>query len=462
VSVAETIAELLGEDRVGTGEDTKRFARDWSTRFQLEARRGEPVELPDCVVTPRSADEVAALLAWAHEERTPLIPFGGGSGVVEAIAASGVVVVSLSALNGVLDVDGKSRLVKVQAGKNGSELDSELRAQGWRLGHEPQSVSISTVGGWIATRATGQLSARFGGIEDLLVALEAILPGGVRIRSKTVPRRATGPDVGALMIGSEGTLGIVTEATLRIVPAGDERVDRCIRFDHMSEGVAACRAVAQSEVRPTVVRLYDTQDSEILLQNHPAEERGPLMLLSVEGERAADRAAGAMELAGGRPGNDDLVAHWWAHRNDAVDAFRELMAGRGVLGPHALVDTIEVAGTWTTLRDLYHGMRTALEPHADIVGCHLSHVYPDGGALYFTLASACADEEDAAVRYDQWWDAAMNACLRAHGSISHHHGIGRLRARRLPDELGEAFGVLVAIKTAIDPHRIMNPGALGL
>lgn len=462
MSVAEAVAELLGEDRVRTGEDTRRFARDWSTRFQLQARRAEPVEPPACVVTPRSADEVVALLEWAHENRTPLVPFGGGSGVVEAVAASGAVVVSLAALSDVLEIDEKSLLVRVQAGKNGSDLDRELRAEGWRLGHEPQSVSISTVGGWVATRATGQLSARFGGIEDLLVSLEAVLPGGVRIRSKTAPRRATGPDVAALLIGSEGSLGIVTEATLRIVSADEERVDRCIRFDHMSDGVAACRAVAQSGVHPTVVRLYDTQDSEILLQNHPTEQRGPLMLLSVEGERAAERADRAMELAAGKPGNDDLVAHWWAHRNDAVDAFRELMAGRGVLGPHALVDTIEVAGTWSTLRDLYHGMRGALEPRADIVGCHLSHVYPDGGALYFTLASACDDEDDAAGRYDQWWDAAMDACLAAGGSISHHHGIGRLRARRLPAELGEIFGVLGAIKAAIDPHRIMNPGVLGL
>jgi alkyldihydroxyacetonephosphate synthase len=264
------------------------------------------------------------------------------------------------------------------------------------------------------------------------------------------------------MIGSEGTLGIVTEATLRLSPADVGRADRCIRFEHMADGVAACRTIAQSELVPSVVRLYDHDDSTIFLRAHPDEAPGPLLLISFEGSDAGRRADSAVELAGGVRGNDSLVEHWWEHRNDAVDDFRELMGGRGILGPYALVDTIEISGAWSVLRALYHQVGEALEPLADLVGCHLSHVYPDGGCLYFTLASACADEAAAAALYEKWWATAMQECLAAGGSISHHHGIGRLKAPWLAAELGGWFEVLKAVKAAVDPHRIMNPGALGL
>jgi alkyldihydroxyacetonephosphate synthase len=462
VTAADALADLIGSDRVTAGEATASFARDWSSRSQLAARRGVVFALPICVVSPSSTEDVAAILRWAHETKTPVVPFGGGSGVCEGIDGSERVVISLQAMDRVIEIDERSRLVRVQAGIAGPALDRRLEDDGFKLGHEPQSVAISTVGGWIATRATGQLSSRYGGIERLLAGFEAVLPGGHAVRSKTTPRRATGPDVAGLMIGSEGTLGIVTEATLRISPAAVARSDRCLRFVHMADGVAACRVLAQSDLTPSVVRLYDQEDSEIFLRSHPDEPRGPLLLLSFEGEDADRRAAQAIEIAGGERGNDDLVGYWWAHRNDAVDGFRELMAGHGILGPHALVDTIEVSGTWSVLRSLYHQMRAALEPLADIVGCHLSHVYTDGGCLYFTLASACADDDAAESLYDRWWGTAMQACLAAGGSISHHHGIGRLKAAWLPAEMEGWFDVLAAVKAAVDPHRIMNPGALGL
>jgi alkyldihydroxyacetonephosphate synthase len=169
-----------------------------------------------------------------------------------------------------------------------------------------------------------------------------------------------------------------------------------------------------------------------------------------------------LELAGGTRGDDGLVGHWWAHRNDAVAEFRKLMEGNGLLGPHGIVDTMEVSGTWSVLRELYHSMKKELSDIADIAGCHLSHVYPDGACLYFTLASATADDTAAAVALDSWWDTGMRACLDAGGSISHHHGIGRLKAPWLPEELGGWWDMLKDLKKVIDPNRIMNPGALGL
>jgi alkyldihydroxyacetonephosphate synthase len=264
------------------------------------------------------------------------------------------------------------------------------------------------------------------------------------------------------MIGSEGTLGVVTEATLRVNPLPGERAERCVRFQHMADGVAACRKIAQSGLEPTLVRLYDTEDAAIFLRNHPEETPSTLLLLAFDGRGAVQRADRAVELSSGERGNDGLVGHWWEHRNDAVDEMMTLMAGEGVLGPHAMLDTIEVSGTWSVLRDLYHGMKEALIEEADIAACHLSHVYPDGACLYFTLASACPDDETAVQSLERWWEAGMEACLKAGGSISHHHGIGRRKAPWLGRELGGWWELLAAMKKVIDPQRIMNPGALGL
>lgn len=344
----------------------------------------------------------------------------------------------------------------------GPALTEFLDELGYMLGHEPQSLAISTVGGWIATRACGQLSARFGGIETLLAGFTAVLPGGRIVRSKTVPRRAAGPDVASLLIGSEGTLGIVTEADLRITPVPAAREDLCVRFEHMADGVQACRRIAQSDLRPTLVRLYDADDAAIFLRSFPDAAPGPLLLLAFHGDAAADRASAAADLSGGVPGDDELVSHWWTHRNDAVDEFRRLMAGEGVLGPHGLVDTMEVSGTWSVLRELYHSMKETLAAEADIAGCHVSHVYPDGACLYFTLASACSNDDEARDKLERWWTAGMRTCLDAGGSISHHHGIGRVKAPWLEEELGGWLDVLRAVKNAVDPRNVMNPGALGL
>ena len=463
MTIAEQLAGVLDPEVISTRpEDLDAHSSDWAPGALLDRRRGRPPAPPACVVRPRSTDEVASLLAWAHETRTPVVPWGGGSGVLGAAAPADCVVADLAGLGSLGDVDAKSRLVRAGAGVTGPALVEHLDAAGYVLGHEPQSLAISTVGGWIATRACGQLSARYGGIESLLAGFTAVLPGGRIVRSKTVPRRAAGPDVASLMIGSEGTLGIVTEADLRVTPVARERANASIRFEHMSDGVAACRRLAQSHLGPTLVRLYDAEDAAIFLRRFPDEPQGPLLLLSFEDDAGQERISAAVALCEGIPGNPDLVDHWWEHRNDAVAEFRKLMLGEGILGPHALVETMEVAGTWTVLRGLYHSMKEELNALADIAGCHVSHVYPDGACLYFTLASACADDDAARRKLDAWWTTGMRTCLDAGGSISHHHGIGRVKARWLEEELGGWMDVLRAVKAAVDPHRVMNPGALGL
>ncbi len=466
MSAATQLAELLGPGAVSTSEeDLLQHATDWSPSALLARRSHRPLPVPECVVRPRSTEEVATVLRWADETRTPVVPFGGGSGVVSAIAPEGAVVVDCARLNQISEIDETSGLVTVGAGVTGAALTAALDERGYLLGHEPQSIAISTVGGWIATRACGQLSARFGGIEDLIAGSEAVLPGGRIVRARALPRRACGPDVAALLVGSEGTLGVITEATLRIRVKDVARSDVCVLFEHMADGVRACRLLVQSDLRPTLVRLYDREDAALLLRHRDdggKRDPGALLLLSFDGEAHAERANRAAELSGGTPGDRSLVAYWWSHRNDAVEEFRRIMTGDGILGPHGVVETIEVAATWMRLRSVYHEMKSALTQAADLAACHLSHVYPDGACLYFTLASVCSDDDDAADRLRLWWETAMAACLGAGGTISHHHGIGRTRAPWLREELGGWFDVLRTVKHALDPHGIMNPGALGL
>jgi len=459
----EALTTLLGAGRVSTDPlDLETHARDWSSRALLARRGREAPSPPVAVVRPYDAGEVAQVLGWAGDTNTPVVPFGGGSSVVQGIEGAGHIVVDLSNLDSISDVDTKSRLVTVGSGVTGPQLRTALEQSGFLLGHEPQSHDISTVGGWVATRACGQLSVRYGGIEDLVAGLEAVLPGGRTIRTKVAPRRSVGPDIGALMLGSEGTLGIVTEVTLRVTPIPENRADGCLRFDHMTDAIAACRALAQSRLAPTMVRAYDAEDAVLLTMSLDDPPTGPLLLMSFDGDDAATRAEAAVGLAGGERLNDSIVAHWWSHRNAAVDEYTKNMSGAGILGPHAMIDTMEVAGTWTVLRDLYHSMKDRLADHADFVTCHVSHIYPDGACLYFTLGKSCSDDAAAATSNETWWAIGMTACLEAGGAISHHHGIGRVRAGWLPDELGDSFEVLRAVKAALDPQGIMNPGALGL
>lgn len=462
-AIVDRLTSLLGAGRIsGDPADREAHAGDWSSPALLARRAGETASPPLAVVRPSDPTEVSRLLGWAEETSTPVVPFGGGSSVVRGIEGREHIVVDLSDLDHISEIDAKSRLITVGAGVSGPRLRAAVAPAGFMLGHEPQSHDISTVGGWVATRACGQLSAGYGGIERLVAGLEAALPGGRMIASKIAPRRSTGPDLGALMIGSEGTLGIITEVTLRVSPIPESRADACVRFDHMRDAIAACRALAQSSLAPTVVRAYDAEDSVLFTMSLDDPPAGPLLVMSFDGDDAPARAESAVRLTQGERLDDSIVEHWWDHRNAAVDEYTKQMSGKGLLGPHAMVDTMEVAGTWTILRDLYHSMKERLAQHADFVTCHVSHIYPDGACLYFTIGRSCSDDDAAATSNEKWWEVGMRTCLEAGGTISHHHGIGRLRARWLPDELGESFEVLKAIKAALDPKGIMNPGALGL
>jgi alkyldihydroxyacetonephosphate synthase len=439
----------------------------------LRRVRGDDLPVPAAVVFPARTEEVATALAWAGEARVAVIPRGGGSGVCGGAAAvAGSVVLDLSRMNHVTGVDPVSQVVQAEAGVRGDQLEDVLVSYGLTVGHYPQSIAASTVGGWIAASSAGQASTGFGAIEDVLLGCTAVLPHGGILRCRPVPRSAAGPDLRRLLVGSEGTLAVVTEATLacRARPVGWDWL--AFGFPTFAALAGGLRDVVRAETGAAVIRGYDEADAQLSFAalGHAGGCVGMLGFPHGPGEPAARAALAARkELASdvlrraGSSGQLDASygEHWWQHRHDAVDTYARIMGPDRAFGSGVIVDTFEVAGLWSAVPRLYAGIRDALAARAVAVLCHLSHLYSSGSSLYFTFLIGGTDDHDAAARYLAAWDDAVRSCAVAGGTLTHHHGVGRLKAAYLAGELGEAgVDVLKKIKAALDPQQIMNPGVL--
>lgn len=442
--------------------DVESYAWDWSALSLIGRRRGLATTMPSLVVKPRSNEETSLAVRWACEREIPVVARGGGSGVCgAALPSEGSMVLDMTAMNRVIDIDEESLKIHVECGIAGPDLERALNNRGMTLGHVPQSFHLSTVGGWISTKATGQLSTRYGGIEERVLGLTAVLSDGVIVSSRASPRSAAGPDWWRLFLGAEGLLGVVTEATLCVSPIPEQTVWMGFSVPTFPAGLDFMRLLMRAGMRPSVARLYDAAD--VALNFGSLGLSGPAALLRFEGKHgpAEAEASVARELARGLelgelgPGPGE---HWWEHRFAAAETYRKLLAGEGVLGPHAVVDTMEVAAFWSGLPRLYESVAAALEPHADGVLAHASHLYTAGANIYFTFFAAAADEEQAERRYRAAWEAGMRATLDTGGTISHHHGVGVLKAPWMQEELGSGFQVLRRLKDALDPKGILNPG----
>jgi alkyldihydroxyacetonephosphate synthase len=457
--IADELARALGPDRVATDDATVAAHRvDYWILAHLRARQGRLADPPACVVSPRSTEEVQAVVRTAQQHGVPIVPYGAGSGVLGgAVPPPGAVVVDTRAMDRLLELNDRSLWVRAQAGMMGGVYQTTLEQRGYTGGHFPQSIDRSTVGGWAATRAAGQYSTRYGNIEDLCLGLEVVLPSGDVARVKTVPRAAAGPSLRELFLGSEGTLGIVTEVTYRIFPKPEHREMASWAFPTMAAGLEAIRRIVRVGWRPAVVRLYDAMESARHFAASVPTDHAMLLLLS-EGPRplveAEMRACAAVCLDGTATGST-AVAHWLEHRNAVPpwDVF---------LDREVLVDTIEIAADWDRVAALYDAVTAALRgaPGNIAATAHSSHSYPQGTNLYVTFAIKPDDWNRAEEAYLDAWGRVMRATLDAGGTIAHHHGIGRLRTPWLQEELGTMYPVLAAVKRALDPAGIMNPGVL--
>jgi alkyldihydroxyacetonephosphate synthase len=434
-------------------------SRDWWPLAMIWALDGQVAARAGAVARPGSADEVAAVLRVCDDARVPVTPAAGRSGVCGAsIPLHGGVVLDLCALSGIVDVDSESLVLDVLPGTFGTWLEDTLRAEhGSTLGHWPQSIDLSTVGGWLACRSAGQYSTRYGKIEDMVVGLDVALTDGRVVHTGGAPRAAVGPDLTQLFVGSEGTLGVITGARLRLHPAPRAEQRAAFGFASFGDGIEACRRVMRRGATPAVLRLYDATEAE---RSYQTGDRHVLLALD-EGD--PELVGGAMNIvleecvdAGAERLDDDLVGRWVEHRND-VSALEALIS-RGYV-----VDTMEVAGRWRDLPKMYADATLAIQAVGGTLAAsaHLSHSYPDGACLYFTFAGQVEPDGREAF-YRAAWDAGTGAVLANGGALSHHHGVGLNRARFVREALGEALDVLGAVKAALDPHGILNPGKLGL
>jgi alkyldihydroxyacetonephosphate synthase len=356
--------------------------------------------------------------------------------------------------------------VGVQAGVRGDQLEDALAGHGLTVGHYPQSLAISTVGGWIAASSAGQASTGFGAIEDVLLGLTAVLPGGAILRCRPVPRSAAGPDLRRLLVGSEGRLAVITEATLACRARTDGWQWLAFGFGDFPALAGGLRETVRADTGAVFARGYDETDAQ--LGFGPLGHReGCVALLGFPaglpgGEARTALAREVLNRAGAtRELGAEYGAHWWQHRNDAVALYAQIMGPDRAFGPGTIVDTAEVAGLWSAVPRLYAVIREALAGHCEAVACHLSHLYQSGSSLYFTFLIRGADDADAQTRYLAAWEQAMRGCAAAGGTITHHHGVGRLKSAYLGQELGETGAdMLRAIKAALDPGQVLNPGVL--
>jgi alkyldihydroxyacetonephosphate synthase len=444
--------------------ETAEASRDWWPLAMTWATQGQVASLAHVVARPASADEVAALLAVCDEARIPVTAAGGRSGVCGAsVPVHGGVVLDLTGLAGIVSVDDDAMTIDVRAGTFGNVLEDDLRrveeggAHGLTVGHWPQSIDLSTVGGWLACRGAGQYSNRYGKIEDIVVGLDVVLADGRRITTGGQPRQAVGPDLNQLFVGSEGTLGVITGARLKVHDAPDHMATAAYGFDSVAGALDFQRRVLRRGGAPAVLRLYDAVEADRSYGTGSVS----LVLVYDEGDPYLVEAAMAIvaeeaEASGASEQDRAHVDKWLEHRN-------EVSALEALISKGYVVDTMEVAAPWPRLPAIYEATVAALSavPGTLAASAHASHSYLDGACLYFTFAGKVDDDERDAY-YRALWDAGQNAVLDHGGALSHHHGVGLNRSRFVADALGPAHAVLASVKAALDPNGILNPGKLGL
>jgi alkyldihydroxyacetonephosphate synthase len=419
--------------------------------------------MADFVVFPRTAEEVSRILATANELEIPVTPVGGGAGSCGGTAPIyGGIQLDVKRMTGILDFDEESMVVTAEAGVVGIDLEEYLNRLGYTSGHTPTSLRASCVGGFIATRSGGSMSSLYGKIEDMTLGLEVVLPDGSVVDTKAVPRHSVGPDLKQLFIGSEGTLGVITKATLRVFPLPETRRFRSYTFEDVSTSLKAIRLIFKTGIQPSIVRLYDPEDAAMSFSMHFEFDEGHCMLLLAfdgDEEITALEQKKAHQICidnGGVDQGEGPAKRWWEHRYDMYYPTRLTTSG------YAIGDTIDIVATYDKLEKVYRAMKDAMEQHASVVMSHFSHMSQNGGSIYMIFFMAEADAETSWRTYQKIWDVAIEACQREGGVMSHQHGVGLTRSSYTETELGSAFRVLEDIKKTLDPKGIMNPGKLGL
>ncbi len=436
------------------------------------ADRGEQ-DAPDAVLTPGSEDQITNVLSYCSQAGIAVVPFGGGTSVVGGLDPvrgpfGAAITLDLRRFDQLLELDEVTGEAELGAGVTGPVAERLLGERGFSLGHYPQSFQFATIGGFAATRSSGQDSAGYGRINDMIRGLTAVTPVGV-LELGRAPESAAGPDLRELIVGSEGVFGIITRVRLRVHPVPETTRYEAWSFPDFATGAAALRAVTQTGTGPTVIRLSDEAETGVNLATTEqiGEQQitgGCLAITVFEGSAAHTESrhaeTRALLIARGAESLGEEPARAWEHGRYNAPYLRDSLLAAG-----ALCETLETATTWSNLGALKAAVTEALSSAlADsgtpaLVLCHISHVYPTGASLYFTVVAGIRG--DAIAQWRAAKTAASDAIMRTGGTITHHHAVGADHRPWMTDEVGEVgVRVLRAVKDSLDPAGILNPGKL--
>ena len=478
-ATAEDIAAL--RDAVGGDAADSRVSADDAVRLlhlggkstpDLLARRSFDVQsAPDLVVSASDHDDVARVIAVCRERSLAIVPFGGGTSVVGGVQPErgehrAVIALDLAPTAALLELDDVSLLARFGAGTTGPQAEELLAEYGFTLGHFPQSFEYASLGGYAATRSSGQASRGFGRFDDLVHGMRVATPVG-DIDLGRAPASAAGPDLRQVFLGSEGAFGVITEVVVRIRPLAAVRGYGAWSFPTFESGATALRVVTQAGLRPTVLRLSDESETRVnaALGAHLRTMRGALAIATFEGasQQEVDAVATATDAifrAHGAKARGEDRARSWERGRFHSPALRDTLLDAGVLA-----ETLETATTWSALPELYARVSAALtaaltaEGTPPVIMCHISHVYPAGASLYFTVVAALT--EQPASQWAAAKRAASDAIAESGATITHHHAVGADHRPWFADEIGDTgVRILRAIKAELDPTGILNPGTL--
>ncbi|ELN2739310.1 FAD-binding oxidoreductase [Pluralibacter gergoviae] len=465
VTVSDAVRDQLraqADAVMTTREEAIAWTRDWWAASMIAETGGCPATPHAVIVRVSEIPQIQAVMRIAHDNSIPLTVSAGRSNVTgAALPVRGGIVLDVCDLNRLIDFDPHSQIVEVEAGMFGDVFEQSIQQEyGMTMGHWPSSFGISTVGGWVACRGAGQLSTRYGKIEDMVYGMDVVLADGRLITVGGAPRSATGPDLLQLFIGSEGTLGTIVRVRLKLHRLPDYGRAVAWGFASFAEGLEACRHILQHGASPAALRLYDNLESGVQFGLPETN----VLLIADEGEPEMVDATLAVsnrvcQTQRGEPLESEAIFERWLDTRYLTGKSAEGFAR----SPGLVADTLEMVGRWRDLAAIYDEVVAAINavPGTLAGSAHQSHAYVDGACLYFSLRGD-VEVSARAAWYRAAWDAANAVLLRHNASLSHHHGVGLLRSPYMRESLGEALTVLADIKRALDPHGILNPGKLGL
>ena len=460
--IVSELTDIIGKQNVSSepidifaySKDSTLIAFNWTLQGKIMA-------LPDIITWPETVEQISEILKYANKEKLPVIPYSEGSGVVGgSIALRGGIILDMKKFNKIIDINDKDLTVTAQAGINGMNLERFLNDKGYTSGHIPQSLYTSSLGGWIAHRAAGQFSTKYGKIEDIIMGMEIVLPQGDIINFKPIARASTGPQFDKLFIGGEGTLGIVTKATLKIWPYPEKRTFISYAFPTFEDSLEATRQILRQQIFPAVIRIYDA-DETFRHFGHIEKVKDKVMVVFIcEGiGRLVDLeeqiTKETCEKNNGIECGEEPVEHWFETRFKVTDTSSTPTF-------QMVFDTIEIGFLWDKAADMYHSVIETTKKVKGIVmiTAHVSHFYPNGVGFYFTFAGVPPKEKTDLEFYQEVWDTVIKTVEDCGGSFGHHHGVGINRSRWMPVEWGKSFETLKKIKKLLDPNNILNPGKI--